>query len=169
MQPPGNSPPPQYSPDGLYWWDGVRWMPRPGIPAVAPQPAYLPPPPPYMPGYPSGGTPSFLKPAPGLRIVLIIALSLEALLTGILTLAFILATAQQPSGDAFGYILGFAFLAMFVLSGLALLGVSLRTAWSRWAAIAAGILISWTCIGAVIGIPVVVTAARAPDLTPRRS
>jgi len=169
MQPPGNPPPPQYSPDGLYWWDGVRWMPRPGIPAVAPRPAYPPPPPPYMPGYPSGGTPSFLKPAPGLRIVLIVALSLEALLTGFVTLAFILGTAQQPNSDVFGYILGFAFLAMFVLSGLALLGVSLRTAWSRWAAIAAGILISWTCVGLVIGIPVVVTAARAPDLTPRRS
>jgi len=162
-------PPPQYSPDGLYWWDGTRWVPRPGVPAVAPQPpplVYASPPPPYS-GY--SGTPSFLKPSPGLRIVLIVALSLEALLTGFLTVAFILATAQQPSGDAFGYVLGFAFLAMFVLSGLALLGVSLRTVWSRWMAIAAGILISWTCIGAVIGIPVVVTAARAPDLTPRKS
>jgi len=141
---------------------------RPGVPAVAPKPpplVYPPPPPPFS-GYSS--TPTYLKPSPGLRIVLIVALSLEALLTGFLTFAFVLATAQQPNGDVFGYILGFAFLAMFVLSALALLGVSLRTAWSRWAAIAAGILISWTCIGAVIGIPVVVTAARAPDLTPRR-
>ncbi len=103
-----------------------------------------------------------------LGLVLIVALSLEALLTGFVTLAFILGTAQQPNSDVFGYLLGFAFLAMFVLSGLALLGVSLRTAWSRWAAIAAGILISWTCVGLVIGIPVVVTAARAPDLTPRK-
>lgn len=169
MQQPPNPPPPQFSPDGLYWWDGVRWMPRPGVPAAPPPPAS--PPPPYVPGYSSsgGGTPSFLRPSPGLRIVLIVALSLEALLTGFLTVAFILATAQGPTSDVFGYILGFAFLAMFVLSGLALLGVSLRTAWSRWAAIAAGILISWTCVGAVIGIPVVVTAARAPDLTPQRS
>lgn len=145
-------------------------MPRAGVPAVAPPPPPAYPPPPSPPGYSSGGgTPSFLRPSPGLRIVLIVALSLEALLTGFLTLAFILATAQGPNGDVFGYILGFSFLAMFVLSGLALLGVALRTAWSRWAAIAAGILISWTCIGAVIGIPVVVTAARAPDLTPRRS
>ncbi len=167
MQPPPPNPqPPQFSPDGLYWWDGVRWVPRPGVPAVAQPPAY--PPPPYLPGYSGGGTPSFLKPSPGLRIVLIVALSLEALLTGFVTLAFILGTAQQPNSDVFGYLLGFAFLAMFVLSGLALLGVSLRTAWSRWAAIAAGILISWTCVGLVIGIPVVVTAARAPDLTPRK-
>ena len=122
-----------------------------------------------MPGYSTGGAPSYLKPSPGLRIVLIVALSLEALLTGFLSFAFILGTAQQPSGDVFGYLLGFAFLAMFVLSGLALLGVSLRTTWSRWVAIAAGILISWTCVGAVIGIPVLVTAARAPDLTPRKS
>jgi len=166
QQPPPNPQPPQFSPDGLYWWDGVRWVPRSGVPAVAQPPAYAPRP--SLPGYSGGGTPSFLKPSPGLRIVLIVALSLEALLTGFVTLAFILGTAQQPNSDVFGYLLGFAFLAMFVLSGLALLGVSLRTAWSRWAAIAAGILISWTCVGLVIGIPVVVTAARAPDLTPRK-
>lgn len=135
------------------------------MPAVAPQPMYTPPPPP--PGYTGGGTPSYLRPSPGLRIVLIIALSLEALLTGFLSFVFLITVLQQ-GGDAISYILGFSFLAIFVISGLALLGVSLRTAWSRWAAIAAGILISWTCIGAVIGIPVLVTAARAPDLTPRR-
>lgn len=164
QQSPGNPPPPQFSPDGLYWWDGSRWMPRADVPAVAPRPMFPPPPPP--PGYSGGGTPSYLKPSPGLRIVLIIALSLEALITGLVSFAFIVSVIQE-GGDVFGYVLGFAFVAMFVLSGLALLGVSLRTAWSRWVAIAAGILISWTCIGAVIGIPILVTAARAPDLTPR--
>jgi hypothetical protein len=164
QQPPPSPPPPQFSPDGLYWWDGVRWTPRAGVPAVMPQPpAYPPPPPIYAPAAPS----SFLKPSPGLRIVLIVALSLEALLTGIVTLVFVLGTAQEPNGDVLSYVLGFAFVGMFVVSGLALLGVSLRTSWSRWAAIAAGILISWTCVGLVIGIPVLVTAARAPDLTPR--
>ena len=163
-------PPPQFSPDGLYWWDGARWVPRGGIPPALMQPPppapMYPPPPPLPPGY--SANPSWLKPSPGLRIVLIVALALEALLTGFVTLAFILATIQGPS-DAFGYILGFVFIAIFVISGLALLGVSLRTTWSRWVAIAAGILISWTCVGLVLGIPILVTAARAPDLTPRRA
>ena len=140
-------------------------MPRANVPAIAPPPTYPPPPPP---GYSGGGTPSYLKPSPGLRIVLIIALSLEALITGLVSFAFIVSVIQE-GGDVFGYLLGFAFVAMFMLSGLAVLGVSLRAAWSRWVAIAAGILISWTCIGAVIGIPILVTAARAPDLTARRA
>ncbi len=162
-------PPPQFSPDGLYWWDGVRWVPRPGVPAApppSPPPSYPPPPP--LPGYSSGAA-SFLKPSPGLRIVLIIALALETLLTGFFTLAFIVATAQQRAGDALGYILGIGSAVIFIISGLALLGVILRTAWSRWTAIAAGILISWTCVGLVLGIPILVTAARAPDLTQRRA
>lgn len=165
LQPPPSPPPPQFSPDGLYWWDGVRWTPRSSLPPVAPPPLYPPPPPP--PGYPGAGTPAFLKPSPGLRIVLIVALSLEALLSGFLAFVFVVTVVQQGS-DVFGYVLGIAFLSMFVVSGLALLGVSLRTVWSRWMAIAAGILVTWTCIGAVIGIPILVTAARAPDLTPRR-
>jgi len=49
----------------------------------------------------------------------------------------------------------------------ALIGVVIRAAWSRWLAIASGILISWTVVGLLVGVPIVVTAARAPDLTPR--
>ena len=164
--PPSNPPPPQFSPDGLYWWDGARWMPRADLPPVAaPPPAYAPPR--SIADYLVRGPGPNLQPSPGLRIVLIIALALEALLTGFLALVFIVTLIQQGS-DVFGYLLGIAFLAMFVVSGLALLGVSLRTVWSRWMAIAAGILVTWTCVGAVIGIPILVTAARAPDLTQRR-
>lgn len=123
---------------------------------------YYPPPPP---GY-SGPSP-FLKPSPGLRIVLIVALVIEALVTGVFSLAFVVA-ALSESQDAFSYILGAIFIGVFVVSCLAILGVFLRTAWSRWMAIAAGILITWTCVGAVVGIPILVTAARAPDLTARK-
>jgi hypothetical protein len=160
-------PPPQFSPDGLYWWDGTKWAPRTGLPAVQlqqpPPPGYYVPPPPAY-----GGTSSFLKPSPGLRIVLIVALALEALVTGVFSFAFIIAAVSE-SQDASGYILGAICIGIFVVTGLALVGVVLRTAWSRWMAIAAGILIAWTCIGLVLGIPILVTAARAPDLTPRRA
>jgi hypothetical protein len=165
-------PPPQFSPDGLFWWDGTRWLPRAGIPAVTPQlqppPLVYPPPPPPFAG--PSGTPSYLKPSPGLRIVLLIALSLEVGATGLLAVAFLGSTISGgQENPAFGYLLGGGLAGLFLLSLAAIVGVSMRTEWSRWAAIAAGVLISWTCVGAVIGIPVIVTAARAPDLTPPRS
>ena len=166
MQQPPNAPPPQYSPDGLYWWDGVRWVPRPGVPAVAPAPAYSQPPPP--PPYSGGGTPSYLKPSPGLRIVLLVALVVDVGLTGTLTLIFLttaLATERMP----IDFILTFAFAALFGLAVAALVGVAIRAVWSRWLALASGILISFTVVGLLVGLPILVTAARAPDLTPRRS
>ncbi len=172
MQPPPNSPPPQFSPDGLYWWDGVRWIPRPGVPAVAPAPAYSQPPPPppspYSSGYSGGGTPSYLKPSPGLRIVLLIALVMDVGLTGTLTLIF-LTTALQTERTAIDFVLAFAFAALFGLAVAALVGVAIRAVWSRWLAIASGVLISFTVVGLLVGLPILVTAARAPDLTPRRS
>lgn len=124
-----------------------------------PPPMYYPPPPP--PGY--GGTSILGQPSPGLRIVLIVALVIEALASGLLSFAFIVA-AVSGGQDAFGYILGALCIGVFLVSCLAVLGAILRTPWSRWMAIAAGILITWTCVGAVLGIPILVTAARAPDL-----
>ena len=168
MQQPPNLPPPQFSPDGLYWWDGVRWVPRPGVPAVAPAPAYPQPPPPPPPPYSGGGTPFYLKPSPGLRIVLLIALVMDVGLTGTLTLIF-LTTALATERMAIDFILTFAFAALFGLAVAALVGVAIRAVWSRWLAIASGILISFTVVGLLVGLPILVTAARAPDLTPRRS
>jgi hypothetical protein len=162
MQPP---PPPQFSPDGLYWWDGVRWVPRPGVPPVAPSPPAYPPPPPPFSGY--SGTPSYLKPSPGLRIVLLVALGLDVGLTGLLMLIFLIA-AVQPERTGVEPILAFAFTALFVMAVAALIGVAIRASWSRWLALASGILISWTVAGLLVGVPIVVCAARAPDLGPRR-
>jgi hypothetical protein len=168
--------PPQFSPDGLYWWDGTKWVPRPGVPAVAPQPqppppplAYTPPPPPPPPSF-SGysGIPSYLKPSPGLRIVLLVALALDVGLTGLLMLTFLIAFAQ-PEGTAVETILAFAFAALFGMAVAALIGVAIRASWSRWLALASGILISWTVAGLLLGVPIVVCAARAPDLGPRKA
>jgi len=163
--PPLTPPPPQFSPDGLYWWDGVRWTPRAGVPAAMPPPPVYPPPPP-MP-WSGGGAPSYLKPSPGLRIVLMVALALDVGLTGLLTLTFLIASLQ-PDRSAFDFTITFAFAALFGLAVTALVGVVIRATWSRWLAIASGILISWTVIGLLLGVPIVVTAARAPDLTPQR-
>ena len=161
-------PPPQFSPDGLFWWDGVRWVPRPSVPAV-PGPAPLPAPPPAYQMPPPGGyatASTFPKPSPGLRIVLMVALAVDVGLTGLLMLIFLI-TGLQPDRTAVDFILTFAFAVLFGLAVAALIGVVIRAAWSRWLAIASGILISWTVVGLLVGVPIVVTAARAPDLTPR--
>ena len=146
-------PPPQFSPDGLFWWDGSRWVPQPARPAYG----AMPPPPPPPPGY-SGAT-SWTKPSPGLRIVLLVALAIETLLAALLSFAFVVAAASGGQ-DAFSYGLGGLCLVIFTVSGAALIGAILRTAWARWVAIAAAILVSWTCIGLVLGIPILVTAGR---------
>jgi hypothetical protein len=57
-----------------------------------------------------------------------------------------------------------AFLIMFAVSALALLGVANRASWARGAAIAAGIVVSLSCLGLVLGIPIIIAAARAPNL-----
>jgi FtsH-binding integral membrane protein len=121
-----------------------------------------------MPGYWGGsGTPSYLRPSPGLRIVLLVALALDVGLTGLLMLTFLIASLQ-PDGSAFDFTITFAFAVLFGLAVTSLVGVAIRATWSRWLAIASGILISWTVIGLLLGVPIVVTAARAPDLTPPR-
>src|SRR5439155_93 len=119
-------PPPQFSPDGLFWWDGVRWVPRPGVPAM-PAPARPLPPPAYSMappgGYPTAST--FPKPSPGLRIVLIVALSVDVGLTGLLMLIFLI-TGLQPDRTAVDFILTFAFAVLFGLAVAALIGVVIR-------------------------------------------
>ena len=153
MQPPEGSGP-RWSPDGMYWWDGRSWIPAAQLPA--------PPPPPVPPSYymvpPAAG--SDWAPSPGLRAFLIVLLVIEAVLTGLFSLAGIAGVSQSP--DPLGVSLLVLFLAIFLLSVLALIAVFQRLSWARWVALAAGIGVSLTCLGLVIGIPVIVSAARAP-------
>ena len=150
MQPP----PAQLSPDGLYWWDGARWVPRPAVPVV----------PPPLPVYASAAPSSLFKPSPGLRIVLLVCLALMTAGTGTLVLTY-LTVLFLSDRTGLDFILEFAFIAMFGMSVAAIVGVSMRTVWSRWVALACGILICFTVAGMLVGIPIVVTAARAPDLS----
>jgi hypothetical protein len=41
-------------------------------------------------------------------------------------------------------------------------GVARRAAWARVTAIIAGVAVSVTCLGLVLGIPIIIAAARAP-------
>jgi hypothetical protein len=176
MQPPPSSPP-QWSPDGQWWWDGTRWRPR-NEPAPAPAPAYTVPPQPYgyQGGYPMPGPapifnmppPVLIQPSPGLRIVLIVSLSLAAVLAGLVSLVAIFGTVSDStsgistSGDIVFLVI---VSVMFAVTVVALVGSVIRARWSRVVAIIAGVAVTLTCIGALVGIPIIVTAARAPDLT----
>ncbi len=139
----------------MYWWDGRSWIPAAELPA--------PPPPPVPPSYymvpPPAG--SAWAPSPGLRIFLIVFLVIDAVLTGLMSLFGTLGVSQGAN-DAGPIILWLAFLALFAVAIAALIGVVRRASWARWVALSAGIVVSLTCLGLVIGIPIIVAAARAP-------
>ena len=112
--------------------------------------------------------PIVLKPSPGLRIVLLVALAMSGLATGLVSAAGLAAVAggEHTTED---FVLLAVVLVLFAMSAAAFVGVAMRAPWSRWVAIAAGIMVSLTCCGSVFGIPILVTAARAPDLTKQRA
>ncbi|TMG14229.1 MAG: hypothetical protein E6I06_01510 [Chloroflexi bacterium] len=163
MQPPDRATP-RWSPDLLWWWDGARWVPASQAP--------LPPPPAAPPGYYSYVPPpasAGWAPSPGLRTFLLVFLGLDAGLTGLLSLFGTLGEIQnisqgatQDPSFATGIIFWLVFLALFGLAILAIVGVARRSPWARWVALADGIVISLTCLGLVLGIPIIVAAARAP-------
>lgn len=112
--------------------------------------------------------PVLIQPSPGLRIVLIVSLCLAALFTGLLSLVAIFGTVSDSnsgistSGDIVFLVI---MVVLVVVTVMALIGCVIRARWSRWVAIVAGIALTLTCAGALVGIPILVTAARAPDLT----
>jgi hypothetical protein len=129
-----------------------------------PAPTYWTPPPGYamQPNF-QMPPPIDLRPSPGLRIVLLTALAIAMLLTGLFSMFGVLGVAGGARSSGEIGLMAF-FVVLFAVSTLALVGVAIRAAWSRWAAIAAGIAVSLTCLGLVLGIPIIITAARAPDL-----
>jgi hypothetical protein len=144
-----------WSPDRLWWWDGRQWIPATQAPIPPPQ-FGMPP-------------PIVLVPSPGLRAFLLVMLLIASLIWGLLTVFGILGESQNFSGaqwnDFYSGLVFFGIIAvLFLLSLIATIGVFARTSWARWAAIAAGIASCLTCLGLVIGIPILVAAARAPGL-----
>ena len=161
----------------MWWWDGAKWVPANQAPV--PQPPQGPPsyyysiPPPATSGW---------APSPGLRTFLLIFLGLDAGLTGLLSLFGTLGevqnlsqgSAREDPNFAAGIIFWLVFVALFGLAIVAIVGVARRSPWARWVALADGIVISLTCLGLVLGIPIIVAAARAPlgrppDATPTAS
>jgi drug/metabolite transporter (DMT)-like permease len=101
-------------------------------------------------------------------VFLIVMLSLAAVLSGLMSL---FGTIAVTGGDTGAVSVSFwlLFIALFILSCGALVGVVRRSTWGRWVALAAGIAVCFTILGSVIGIPIIVAAARARTVTPARA
>jgi hypothetical protein len=119
--------------------------------------------------------PILLKPSPGLRVFLLVVLVIASVIWGLFTLFGILAvignvmssstfTSSQWNDFYFGLVFFGIVTAVFAISLVATIGVVARKSWARWTAVAAGIASCLTCLGLVIGIPILVAAARAPGL-----
>jgi hypothetical protein len=138
----------------MWWWDGAKWVPAtqqaPSQPSVPPSYYAVPPPATFG-----------LKPSPGLRPFLIVFLVLQALVFGLFTVAGIAAIASGPA-DSGSIVFWVVVAVLFVLPVAALVGVFMRASWARWVALGSGIAVSLTCLGSVFGIPIIVTASRAP-------
>jgi len=104
-----------------------------------------------------------MAPSPGLRIFLIVMLAITTAVTGLLALFGVLGVAAGAN-DTAPITVAVAFVVLLIASVVALVGVSIRASWARVAAILAGVAVSITCFGLVLGIPILVAAARAPDL-----
>ena len=112
------------------------------------------------------------EPSPGLRPFLLVVLVIADVVTGFFALFGLLALAQylgllgftqESAGAGPGeYALIALFVLLFALTLSATIGVVRRSAWARVLALVAGVVLSFTCLGLVLGIPILVSAARAP-------
>lgn len=136
------------SPDGLWRWDGLQWAPA--------SRSRMPVPPPIDRWQPTA-VPAW-GPSSGLRQFLLVILVVTSVITGLLALFGLLGVTTGPGPvDLFVF-----FVILFALSIAATVGVARRTAWARVIAIIAGSAVSLTCLGLVLGIPIIIAAARAP-------
>jgi hypothetical protein len=162
MQQPPDRLAPRFSPDGMWWWDGAKWLPAsqaptPAQPAVPPSYYVMPPPATF--GW---------APSPGLRLFLIVFLVVQAAIFGLFTIAgvaSIVSGSTDPNSITFWLVVA----VLFVLPVASLIGVFMRTPWARWVALADGVVVSLTCLGLVFGIPILISAARAPLGKPKVS
>jgi hypothetical protein len=97
-------------------------------------------------------------------------LVVTSVVTGLLALFGLLGVTTGPGPvDVSVIFLFVVFVVLFALPVAATVGVARRADWARVIAIIAGIAVSLTCVGLVLGIPIIIAAARAPlraDVSP---
>jgi len=144
-----------YSEDRTSWFDGRHWFAVVHVPVSA-----------NLPLDSSAGRAAslFERPTPGLRTALLACLAITSVIFGGISLIGLIAvtsTSFDPSTLPF-------FGVCFTLFGLSLastIAVSLQRRPSKLLAIITGIALCLTCVGAVLGIPILITASRATNLS----
>jgi hypothetical protein len=140
------------SADRMWRWDGLQWVPASRSPVPSPPPLDR-----WQPAVVPSSAPSA-----GLRQFLLVMLVVTSVITGLLALFGVLGVTTSPGPVDPSDILVVIFVVLFALPVAATVGVARRAAWSRVIAIIAGIAVSLTCLGLVLGIPIIIAAARAP-------
>jgi MFS-type transporter involved in bile tolerance (Atg22 family) len=92
---------------------------------------------------------------------LLVVLIVTAVITGLFTLFGLFGVAGGATETA-SIVLLLVFVVLFALSVAATIGVAMRSRWARIVVIATGVAVSLTCLGLVLGIPILVASARAP-------
>ena len=160
----GLPPPPTYAPPGP--------KPPPGYPPAGYSPIGQPPPPlpsqaipsAYGPAYPAAATGTVLVPV-WVAVVLGIGCGLSLLVA--IIYAVIL---TQPGNDRNlvigSFIFGGVGLLMFASSLVAIIGIVRRASWARVMSIVAGAAFCLSCVGIVLGLPVIIGSAIAHSSPP---
>ena len=149
--------PPQWSPDGKWWWDGTRWR---ALNEAAPPPAPMPPAGDWAPPPVQSHAPVHAKRTLGLRVLLLVALAVTGMISALFSFFGLLGVSNgyiSPGDILFAAVV----LFLFGASLLAFAGILIQASWARPAAIIAGTAISLTCLGMVVGIPILIAASRA--------
>ncbi len=146
-----------YSEDQTSWFDGRQWF------AVihVPNPTNL------RLGYSAHHAASpFERPTPGLRTALLACLVIASVIFGGISLVGLIAVSGSSSDPSTLPFFGVCF-TLFGLSLASTIAVSLQRRPSKLLAIITGVALCLTCVGAVLGIPILITASRATNLTRR--
>gem|GEM_PF-2386967 len=106
------------------------------------------------------------KPTLGLRVLLLVALAATGMISALFSFFGLLGLSNgaTSTGDI---LFAAVVLFLFAASLLAFAGILIQASWARPAAIIAGTAISLTCVGLVVGIPILIAASRANLNRPR--
>jgi len=112
----------------------------------------------------------FPGPSPGLRPFLIVVLVLADVVTGLFAVFGLLALADdlgllghgRQQVDPGSMVLMALFVGLFAVMLAATVGVARHARWARVVTIVAGVAITLTCLGSVLGIPIIIAGIRAP-------
>jgi hypothetical protein len=110
--------------------------------------------------------PVYAKRTLGLRILLLVLFAVVGMITGLFSFFELLGISNgftSPGAITFAAVVLFLCGASLLAFG----GIAIRASWARPIALVAGTAISFTCVGMVLGIPILIAASRANLSRPR--